>query len=51
MNIINIEINCEMFEKVIGRQKGFDKEAYEKIWNDMIPTAPRLDPVDLVSSK
>ena len=39
-----------MFEKVIGCQLGLDKEANEKNWNEMIPTAPRLDPVDLVSS-
>ena len=40
-----------MFDKVIIWKIGLDKEIDEKIWNEMIPTAPRLDPVDLVCSK
>ena len=40
-----------MFDKVIGCQKGFDKDADDKICYEMIPTAPRLKPIDLVSPK
>ena len=51
MYVINIVINRDMFDKIIGCKKGFDKEDHEKDWTEMTPGAPRLDPVDLACSR